>query len=231
MVIINACMHGVALDKKTGKKVWASPSGIGGYATPVVFSRSGKKCVAVFGQKALYGADLDTGRELFRYPWETDYDVNAAVPVVSEGKMFISSGYKRGCALLDVARGGARKIWESRDMANHFGTSVLVRGHLYGITGNAGRGSLVCLDMKSGKKKWSQKLGFGGWTAAGDKLIVLTEKGDLVVAKADPSKYVEIARGRALKPKGKCWQMPVLANGRIYCRSSGGQLVCVDVSK
>jgi outer membrane protein assembly factor BamB len=86
----------------------------------------------------------------------------------------------------------------------------------------------MCLDFKSGQVKWKQKTGFGGWTAAGDKLIVLTERGVLIVAKADPSRYQEIARVKALQPKGKCWQMPVLANGRIYCRSSGGQLVCID---
>jgi outer membrane protein assembly factor BamB len=231
MVVLNACTRGVALDKKTGRKVWASPGGVAGYATPVVFSRSGRKCAAIFGQKALYGVDLMTGKELFRYPWETDYDVNAADPVYSEGKLFISSGYRRGCTLLDVARGGARKIWESRQMSNHFGTCVLMSGYLYGITGNTGRGSLVCLGFKSGRQKWSKKLGFGGWSAAGDKLIVLTERGELIVAKADPSGYREISRGRALKPKGKCWQMPVLVNGRIYCRSGGGQLVCIDVSK
>ncbi len=231
VVLVNVCTYGAAFDKKNGRKVWASPAGISGYATPVVFTRSGKKCAAMFGEKALYGVDLDTGKELFRYPWETDYDVNAADPVFSGGKLFISSGYKRGGALLDVARDGAKKVWEQRGMANHFGTCVLVDGHLYGIHGNTGRGSLVCLDFKSGKVKWSKKLGFGGWTAAGDRLIVLTEKGDLIVVKADPSGYKELARCKALQPKGKCWQMPILANGRIYCRSSGGQLVCIDVSK
>ena len=147
------------------------------------------------------------------------------------GKLFITSGYKKGCALLDISKGSAKEAWRSKDMTNHFGTCALIKGHLYGISGNAGRGSLQCLEFKSGKKKWSEKLGFGAWTAAGDKLIALTEKGSLVVAKADPSGYKEIARGKALQVKGKCWTVPVLANGRIYCRSSSGQLVCIDVSK
>ncbi|MFC1671665.1 PQQ-binding-like beta-propeller repeat protein [Planctomycetota bacterium] len=229
MVLINANTSGIALDKKTGKKIWSSDGGIGGYASAVVFDDSGKRCAAIFGEKAVYVVDVKTGKKLSSYPWETGHDVNAADPIFSGGKLFISSGYKKGCALLDISQPVAKEVWRSRDMANHFGTCVLVKGHLYGISGNAGQGWLQCLEFKSGKKKWSEKLGFGAWTAAGDNLIVLTEKGVLIVVEADPSGYKEIAVGKALKPKGKCWTAPVLANGRIYCRSSSGQLVCIDV--
>jgi outer membrane protein assembly factor BamB len=228
-VVFNAGGTGVALDKNTGRKVWAS-GGLGGYATPVAFNLGSRRCLAIFSRKSLVVVDAAGGAKLASHPWQTSYDVNAADPIFSGGKMFISSGYNRGCALLDLTSGKPREVWGGKSMSNHFGTCVLIGGHLYGVTGNTGKGSLKCLEFATGKEKWSQKTGFGAWTAAGDKLIVLTERGQLLVAKADPGGYQEIARCTAMKTSGKCWTMPVLAGGKIYCRDSKGQLVCLDVS-
>ncbi len=230
MVVFNVGSSGIALDKNTGRKIWGT-GGMCGYATPVAFDRGGKRCLAIFGQNALLIVDAASGRKLGSHPWKTSYDVNAADPIYSGGKLFISSGYGKGCALLDVSGAAPRQLWFKKSMANHFGTCVLIKGHLYGIHGNTGRGSLKCMEFASGKEKWSQKTGFGAWTAAGEKLIVLTERGRLLVAKAHAAGYQEIASCKAMSPKGKCWTMPVLAGGKIYCRSSSGQLICINVSK
>ncbi len=63
--------------------------------------------------------------------------------------------------------------------------------------------------------------------AADGKLIVLGEKGKLVIAEATPDGYKELASAQILE--GKCWTVPVLANGRIYARNAAGDLVCVNV--
>ena len=102
LLLVNAGESGMALNRKTGEKVWSSGAGPGGYSAPVVFKHEGKDCVAVFGAKAVYGVELATGRRLWSSAWETRYDVNAADPIFLDGKLFISSGYDRGCALLDI---------------------------------------------------------------------------------------------------------------------------------
>ncbi|MHC5040573.1 MAG: outer membrane protein assembly factor BamB family protein, partial [Planctomycetota bacterium] len=43
LLILNACKSGIALNKKTGKRVWVSGGGMGGYATPVVVEKGKKK--------------------------------------------------------------------------------------------------------------------------------------------------------------------------------------------
>ncbi|MCD6405160.1 MAG: PQQ-like beta-propeller repeat protein [Planctomycetes bacterium] len=232
-LIINAGIRGIALDKNTGKVLWSTAPGKGGYATPVIFEVGGTRCAAIFGQKALYAVNVENGDELWSYKWETSYDVNASDPIVSGNRVFISSGYDKGCALLDFGSGQAKLVWQNKNMRNHFSSCVAIGGHIYGIDGNAGKGTLTCLEGNTGKKRWSQKTGFGSLMAAVDKLIILNERGDLIIAEASPASYKEISRCKALTPKSsaRCWTAPVLCNGRIYCRSNQGQLVCIDVRK
>jgi outer membrane protein assembly factor BamB len=83
--------------------------------------------------------------------------------------------------------------------------------------------------MATGREKWSKEgLGKGSLMAADGKLIILSEKGKLVIAEAAPTGFKEISSAQILA--GKCWTVPVLANGRIYARNAVGDLVCVDVA-
>src|SRR5262249_31112690 len=156
--------------------------------------------------------------------WETSYDVNAADPQLSGSDVFISSNYGRGCAMLRPSGGGAQVVWENRNMKNHFNSCVILNGGIYGNDEN----TLKCLDQRTGGEKWRARgIGKGGLIAADNKLIVLTERGELFVAQAAPDRFNELARAKVLD--GTCWTHPVLANGFIYCRSHEGDLVCLDV--
>jgi len=230
MLLLNAGEHGVALNRRTGEKIWVSGPGPGGYSTPVVYMNGATECLAIFGCKGVYGVELKTGKKLWFHSWETQYDVNAADPIVQNGKVFISSGYGRGCALIDVKGAEPKVVWEHKGMRNHFSSCTLLNGDIYGVDGNAGNGSLKCLDFATGKEKWSKNLGFGGMMIAVDKIIMFNENGNLFVVKASPSSFEEIAS--ATKILGKtCWTAPVLCRGVIYCRNSEGDVAAVDVSK
>src|SRR5207247_2282796 len=113
----------------------------------------------------------------------------------------------------------------NRNMRNHFNSCVLVGGYLYGND----QGTLKCLDLKNGNERWQVRgIGKGGIIAADNKLIYLTERGQLTVAAADPNRYAELARANVLQTN-MAWTHPVLANGFIYCRSHEGELACLDV--
>jgi len=231
MVIVNAGRHGMAFDKGTGENIWASAPEIGGYATPVLYELDGKRCLAIFGRKGVYGVSLDDGAQIWSWPWETSWDVNGADPIVFDHYCFITSGYGRGATLLDISGGKARKVWETKKLAAQFSSCVLIDGHLYGVSGNAGTGELVCLEVMSGKKKWGQDVGFGGLIASGGKLIGCNEQGAVYVVEATPDSYKELAKAGSFSPgRGRIWTAPVLANGRLYIRSSTGDLACYDVS-
>lgn len=227
---VNAGTAGAAFDKNTGKVLWSSGTDVAGYSTPVPFDAGGERAVALCLKQDVAAVRVKDGQELWRYPWKTSYDVNAADPIISGGKIFISAGYDHGGALLDVSGGKPRLVWENKNMRNHFNGCVLLSGFLYGFDGDAGKSTtaLKCLDLASGEVKWAEKTGIGGLMAADGKLIVLTEKGELMVVEAIPDQFKPISRAQVLG--GKCWTTPVLANGQIFCRNAKGDLVCLDVS-
>ena len=115
-------------------------------------------------------------------------------------------------------------------MRNQINSSVLWEGHIYGFDDQVGgRGKLTCLNFETGEVKWSQKgMGTGSLMLADGKLIILSETGKLIIVLASPEGFKELSSAQILT--GKCWTMPVLANGRIYARNANGHLVCVDLS-
>ena len=228
-LLLNLGDAGVALDKTSGKVLWNSAIKDAGYSSPVPFRRGGD-WFAVFSSEDAYAAvNVQTGKELWRVRWPTRNGINAADPIVSGEQVLISSGYNKGAALLTMAEGKPATVWQNKNLRNQINSSVLLDGFVYGIDGDAaGPAALKCVELKTGEARWTDEgVGCGSLTAAAGKLIVLGERGELMVAPASPEKFRPTARAKVLD--GKCWTAPVLANGRIYCRSADGELVCVDV--
>ena len=180
--------------------------------------------------REVVAVNAKTGDVIWHIPWRTSYDINAAEPVFSGDLMFISSGYNHDCALFKIEGDSVTEIWKNKNMRNQINSSVLWEGFLYGFDGQVGGGGkLTCIDFKTGQTKWSQGgMGTGSLMLADGKLIILSERGRLGIAQASPDGFKELASAQILT--GKCWTVPVLANGRIYARNAAGQLVCVDVS-
>ncbi len=229
MLYVNVGKAGTALAKADGKVLWTTGPDPAGYATPVPFTTGGQAALAVFGAKALFAVDLKTGKELWNHPWKTAWDVNAADPIVQGDGLFLCSGYDHGGALLQVSGAAPSVVWENKNLRNHYNSCVLLNGYLYGFDE---QGDLRCVDWSTGALKWSesslkQKDQQGSVTAADGKLIALGPTGELAVVEATPSAFKAISRTQILG--GKCWTVPVLANGRLYCRNAAGDLVCLDV--
>jgi len=226
LIILNAGSAGLALNKADGSVVWKSGDGPPGYSTAVPFTMGSEKCVAFAGCNEVIAVVAATGKVLWRFPWKTSYDINAANPIISGDTVFVSSGYNHGCALLKIEGDKVTDVWRNKNMRNHFNSCVLCEGYIYGFD----ESELKCLDFKTGEVKWSQEgLGKGSLMIADGKLIILGERGKLVIAQASPDGFKELSSAQILK--GKCWTVPVLANGKIYARNNpDGQLVCIDVS-
>jgi outer membrane protein assembly factor BamB len=232
MVILNASPGGMALDARTGKTLWKSGTGQGGYASPVPLQIRGKTHLAIHSPRALTVVDAADGREVWTTPRLQPIGVNAPDPVVDGTKVFVTAGRGFGGALFDVA-GDTKPLWEQEGLSSHWHTSVLVKGLLCGPDGNnsegAGRSptSLRCLDWKTGEIKWTEpKLEFNGLIAVGGKLLVLTEMGDLVLIDPSPERYLELGSARVIE--GRAFTAPVFANGRVYARNTRGDVVCLE---
>jgi outer membrane protein assembly factor BamB len=229
LLLLNMGEAGIALDKRSGKILWASADKDAGYSSPVLFQRGGEWFGIFTSEDAFVAVSLRTGKELWQARWLTRYGLNAAEPIVSGQTVFISSGYGKGAALLKVDGKEPAEVWRNRNMRNQFNSCVLLDGFLYGIDGDTTTKTfLKCVEHKSGEVRWAHEgLGMGALMAADGKLIVLSDSGELLVAPASPQGFQPTARTKVLE--GKCWTVPVLANGRIYCRNAHGDVVCVDV--
>lgn len=230
-LLINYGPHGVALDPASGKVLWQSGTKKDmSFAAPVV-TRLGDAPAALFiMSEALVAVDPKTGKALWKSKFGQGYRTHCSDPVVNGDLVFISSGDDGG-ELLRVSAKSAERVWKNKNLSTFTGTAVLIGGHLYGHetagykTANQ---QLRCVDFATGEVKWGEGgFGQGSLIAAGDRLIVLSDKGELSVVRANPARFELLARTQAIG--GKCWTAPVLANGRIYVRNAKGDLACFSV--
>lgn len=218
----------LALRRDDGKVAWASQNDVASYSSPIAVDLAGARQVIYFSGDALVGLSPADGSLYWRYPWKTSYDLNIATPIfVPPDQIFISSGYDHGAALLRIQAGGGgfsvTRVWESRRMKNHFGTSVLVGDYLYGFD-NA---ILKCIEAQTGKEQWKHRgYGKGALMFADGHLLLLSDSGRLALAKATPDGFEEKAGAQVLS--GRSWTMPTLANGRVFVRDMR-KIVCLDL--
>jgi len=228
LVIFNAGAAGTALERDTGRLIWSNGTNAGGYASPTLLNRDGRDTILIFAAKDLVAVEPRSGRELWRQFWETGWDTNNTDPYLQHDRILISS-FTRGAMLLSLARGQPEVIYDHKVLYNHLSPGTLHGDYLYAFNGEAHKKTdLRCLHLPSGELKWTcRDPAFGSLICAAGQLIVLSEKGELLIANASPDKFEPLARAKVLA--GVCWTPPVLANGLLYVRSAKGDLRCLDL--
>ena len=222
----------VCFDKRTGKIIWKSQSDEAAYSSLMVATLAGVKQVIYFSAEALMGLEIDSGKLLWRVPLKTDAKRHAATPIIFGDSVMVNS-HTLGIVCVKVAVEGdglkATLAWVNKDMKINISTPVLVDHYLY--SQGPGR-NFVCVDASNGKLSWSQE-GYGeknsSAIAAGKNLLVLTDRGELVMVAAASSKCAELGRVQIC---GKTWNYPAYAEGKLYVReglTSGWKLICFDL--
>ena len=223
----------VSYNKITGEKNWQTSSREAGYGSPIAFAHKGKTLIAALDCEGLRIVRASNGRKVADYDWKSPYRTNSTTPIILGDKIFISAGYNVGCALLQLKEDKLKLVYKNRKLRNHFNNSILQNGYLYGFDGNSNLGrvvSITCMKFETGEVVWKKRgLGCGSLMIVDKKLLMLSEKGELVLAKATEKGYDELNRSRFLK--GRCWTVPVVLNGFVYGRNATGRLVCVQLPK
>src|SRR4029078_4827241 len=169
----------VAYNKNTGAAVWKVLDDPQAYVSPMLVELAGRRQIVVVSSFRVLGLAPENGAMLWSYPWDTDMGINVSQPImVDRNRFFISSGYGKGAALVEVKGSGnsftASTVLENKNMKNKFNSSVLYNGYVYGLD----EGILVCLDVNTGERKWKDgRYGYGQIILAGDHLIVTRDKG------------------------------------------------------
>ena len=229
-VIYNVGTCGLALDKNSGQLSWKTGSGTAGYASAVPYNHKGKDALVIFAADSAYGVDLSNGNQLWKKPFRTSAAVNAADPVLYNGKIFLTSNSRDG-ELIELGSTSTRSKWKNRNMRIHFNAGVIIGDYLYGADGRIEKGKTVrCINMKTGETEWTKtNMPCSSITAADNKLIILTRDGSLYIAEASPIRFKQLAKFNVLS--GTCWTVPVLANHSLYVRNSKGALHKLEMSK
>ena len=211
-----------ALDKQTGELAWSALEGGAGYGSPIAFEFGGVRQIVV-ARKAVSAVDL-AGKPL----WSHELEEGAiAMPVYAgEGRIFASASGDTGCTMLQLVQSETgfevEVLWSNREMRNHFNSSIVLDGHIYGFD-NA---TLKCLSATTGEVLWAKRgLGKGSVAAVGAHLMVLGDKGQLLLVRATPV-YEELGSVQAIE--GKSWTAPSFAGGRLFVRNLD-ESACFDL--
>ena len=209
----------LAYERRSGRIAWSSLDDRASYSSPMLVTIAGVEQVLAFTASRLAAISPANGELLWEFPWRTQYDVNASQPlVVGENRVFISTGYGTGAAMIEVSRDGqrfaVRELWRTNRMKNQFTSSVLHDGFIYGLD----EAILACLDAATGELKWKGgRYGYGQVMLASGHLIVTTEGGDLALVRATPERHDEVVRFAAID--GKTWNHPAIADGVLLIRN------------
>lgn len=219
----------IAVNKASGAPVWKGGDEPVGYSTPYPFTHEGQRYIAGFMGTGALIVQADTGAVALRMPWKTDWQVNASTPIYHDGHILFSSGYNHGAILLQLQKAnGALKYktrWEGRSLRNKFQSSILHEGFLY----TSDETGLKCVEFLKGDIKWQSPRAKHGTIAFSEgRLLILSEKGELTIAPAQPAGYEPRSKSQILE--GRCWTVPVISNGRLYARDDT-RVVCIDLRR
>ena len=218
----------MALLPATGELIWKTDAGTQAYSSPMLVNLAGRRQILNLAADRLNGLDPATGDILWSYPWKTEYGINCSQPILAgDDRIFISSGYGQGCALLRIeSKDGSfhpRQLWSNSRMKNKFTSSVIHDSHIYGLNERV----LVCLDLETGERRWrGSRYDYGSVLLVGDHILILGERGQLALVKADPQSFVE--RGRIQVFEGRTWNNMALSGGLLFVRNHK-EMVCYDL--
>jgi outer membrane protein assembly factor BamB len=220
----------VAYHKMTGARVWSALNDRASYTSPMLVTLAGRRQVLVVTSNRIAGLDPAGGAVLWSHPWDVSMGINVSQPlVVGANRFFISAGYGKGATLVELQGSGrsftTKTVWENINLKTKFNSPVVHNGHVYGLD----EGILTCLDLSTGERRWKGgRYGYGQVLLASNHLIVTTDGGEVVLVKADPAAYAEVAKFSALT--GKTWNVPALANGRLLVRN-GSEMAAYNLAE
>jgi len=215
----------VGINKDTGKIVWKRGDGRAGYNSALPVSVGGDKRFVYLAGGQLVCID-EAGGEVWTHEWPQGE--THAMPIhIAPDRLYVSGAEGIGARLFRVkeaeGKGSVELIWEQPFMRNHFNAAVVQGDTIYGFD-NA---TLKAISVEDGEMAWGKRgLGKGSLIAVDGHLLVLSDRGKLLMLEATPDGYKEQGSVQALE--GLCWTAPSFSDGRLYLRNHD-ELVVYDL--
>jgi len=217
------CM--VALDKNTGSVIWKSPSTneLAGYASPILIDYQGLRIIVTLTAKAIIGVNADNGNLLWHVKHESYADENVMLPIYYDGCIFISTlahGSVKWKLHVKDKKVELKEVWQTKELDNHHGGVLLLKGNLYGASMLRNKNKWVCLDWQTGKMNYAATgIGKGSLTCADGMLYTLGIDRLMGLVQPSSTEFKLVSSFKIpVGGKEKSWAHPVVCNGRLYIR-------------
>jgi outer membrane protein assembly factor BamB len=214
-----------------GEPAWSAAAGQGSYSSPQLLTLAGRGQCLLLSDGGLTSVDPRTGAPLWQYGLAMPGAPRTAQPhAVGDTELLVPSlaghGLERIAVTADGDRWKVERLGLSTDLKPEFPDVVLYRGHVYGFDVNV----FCCVDLATGKRCWrAGRYGRGEVMLLPDQglLLVVSEKGEVVLLAANPERHEELGRFQAIE--GKTWNHPVIAHGHLYVRNAE-EMACYELA-
>lgn len=209
----------IAYDLASGEIRWKGPSNGTSYSSPQLANIDGVDQILFLNATGLNSVAPADGSVLWTHEWDSEPIVQPTF--TADGDILIHAKAQSGLRRLSVSKGesgwSVEERWFSRNLKPYYSEFMVHNDLAIGFDGSL----LSCIDVNTGERKWK-----GGRYGAGqlflianqNLLVVLSEKGELILVSATGDQLNEMARFKAIE--GKTWNHPVLAGDVLLVRNA-----------
>lgn len=219
LVIVAAASKLIAYDINSGNKIWMYSDTTDSYSSAHLIKVDGYEQIAFMSGEGVCGINFKNGELLWKHSWPVETRILQPA-IVNGSELLINSGNKKGLRKINVTRTNEKwetdEVWTSNRIRPDFNDFVVHKGHIYGFDGP----TIACVDLENGQRKWRGSRYGGQMILVADQnlLLILSEKGEIILAKANPNEYTELGKIEAIS--GKTWNHPVLVNDVLLVRNA-----------
>jgi outer membrane protein assembly factor BamB len=212
----------VAFNQKDGTIAWKNQTLDLSPSSPLLIKVDGQDQLVAFLGKVVAGIDPNNGNLLWSHPHTTEWGLNITTPVWgSDNLLFISSAYSGGSRVLKLTQKDGKtnveELWFHRRLRVHHGTAIRVGDYVYASSGDFGPAFFAATNVKTGEIAYQDRsFPKSNFVYADNKLVLLDEDGNLVLATISPTELKVISKVSVLK--NLAWTVPTLVGTKLYIR-------------
>ena len=223
-LIVNATVEAaalVALDQRTGQRLWKTRINGDCWSTPAVVDLpGGAREIVLNGSGWVYGFDPADGRELWKVVSLGGHISSS--PVIRDGIVYVSNGGTNGPLTMAIRPGGRSDVtkthvlWTVKAGASHT-SPILVGDRLCWFSGQA-----VAVNAKDGRLLAKERLDglnnpYSSPVAAGGKIVLFTRSGAAYVLRATD---LHVLARNDLQDDSGIVASPAVSAGQLFIRSN-----------
>ena len=213
----------VALDKLTGKVIWASKA-MGdavSFCSPIVIKLQERNVLVTVSHEYMMGLDTRNGELLWSHKEDSvkREGEHCNTPIYSDGFIYVVSGVEKGDGAYQMALSpdgkSVKMTWQNRRVMNAMGGFIKIEDRLFSTSKD---NKLKCLDVKNGMVVDSLSNLRGNTIYADDHLYCYTDNGNVNLINISEPKMNVVSKFKILKGTREHFAHPVISNGVLYIR-------------